>query len=100
METEDRGSDPENHRSGRRAEGHARRNSTTEKMVEVFGPPAGEPAAKEKPLTAEEIERRVTAFFTYLDSREYVKAFELEEGATGNMCRRWRRCRPTRRELR
>jgi hypothetical protein len=55
----------------------------TEKMVEVFGPPAGEPAAKEKPLTVEEIERRVTAFFTYLDSREYVKAFELEGGCYG-----------------
>jgi hypothetical protein len=55
----------------------------TEKMVEVFGPPAGEPAAKEKPLTQEEIERRVTAFFTYLDSREYVKAFELEGGCYG-----------------
>jgi len=34
----------------------------------------------------EEIERRVTAFFTYLDSREYVKAFELEGGCYGNMC--------------
>jgi hypothetical protein len=51
-----------------------------EKIAEVFGVPAAEPAAKEKPLTAEDVERRVTAFFTYLDSREYVKAYNLEGG--------------------
>jgi hypothetical protein len=51
-----------------------------EKIAEVFGVPVAEPAAKEKPLTAEDVERRVTAFFTYLDSREYVKAYNLEGG--------------------
>ena len=48
-----------------------------EKEAEVFGPQA---PAGEKPLTPEEIERRVMAFFSYLDTREYVKAYELEGG--------------------
>jgi hypothetical protein len=51
-----------------------------EKVAEVFGPPAVEAPAREKPLTAEEIERRVRAFFSYLDSRDYVQAYELEGG--------------------
>lgn len=51
-----------------------------EKVAEVFGPQAAEPAAKEKPLSPQEIERRVSAFFNYLDTREYVKAHELEGG--------------------
>jgi hypothetical protein len=51
-----------------------------EKVAEVFGPPAAEPPAREKPLTAEETERRVTAFFSYLDSRDYVKAYNLQGG--------------------
>jgi len=51
-----------------------------EKVAEVFGPPAAEPPAREKLLTADEIERRVKAFFTYLDSRDYVKAYDLPGG--------------------
>jgi hypothetical protein len=51
-----------------------------EKVAEVFGPPAVEAPAGEKMLTSEEIERRVMAFFSYLDTREYVKAYELEGG--------------------
>jgi len=51
-----------------------------EKVAEVFGPPAAEPPMREKLPTAEEIERRVMAFFTYLDSRDYVKAYELPGG--------------------
>jgi len=51
-----------------------------EKVAEVFGPPAVEAPAQEKPLTAEEIERRVKAFFSYLDSRDYVQAHALEGG--------------------
>jgi hypothetical protein len=52
-----------------------------EKVAEVFGPPAAEPPTREKPMTAEEIERRVRAFFAYLDSRGYVKAYELPGSA-------------------
>jgi hypothetical protein len=52
-----------------------------EKMAEVFGPPAIPAPAAERPLTPEEIERRVMAFFSYLDTREYVKAYELEGGS-------------------
>jgi hypothetical protein len=51
-----------------------------EKVAEVFGPPAAEPPAREKPLAPEEIERRVKAFFAYLDSRDYVKAYDLPGG--------------------
>jgi hypothetical protein len=51
-----------------------------EKVAEVFGPPAVEAPAGEKSLTPEEIERRVMAFFSYLDTREYVKAYEFEGG--------------------
>jgi hypothetical protein len=52
-----------------------------EKVAEVFGKPAAEPPAQEKPMTAQEVERRVTAFFAYLDSRDYVKAYDLQGGA-------------------
>ncbi len=52
-----------------------------EKVAEVFGPPAAEPPAREKPMAAEEIERRVKAFFAYLDGRDYVKAYDLPGGA-------------------
>jgi hypothetical protein len=51
-----------------------------EKEAEVFGPPAAEAPAREKPLTSEEVERRVKAFFSYLDSRDYVQAHQLEGG--------------------
>jgi hypothetical protein len=51
-----------------------------EKVTEVFGLPAVEPPAREKLPSNEEIERRVKAFFTYLDSREYVKAYGLQGG--------------------
>jgi flagellar basal body-associated protein FliL len=51
-----------------------------EKVAEVFGAPAAEPPAREKPLPAEEIERRVKAFFAYLDSRDYVQAYALPGG--------------------
>jgi hypothetical protein len=51
-----------------------------EKVAEGFGPPAAEAPMREKLPTAEEIERRVMAFFTYLDSRDYVKAYELPGG--------------------
>lgn len=51
-----------------------------EKVAEVFGTAPDETAAEDKPLTTEEIERRVLAFFNHLDSRPYVKAYELEGG--------------------
>ena len=51
-----------------------------EKVAEVFGPPAAEPPAREKLLATEEIERRVKAFFAYLDSRDYVKTYDLPGG--------------------
>jgi len=50
------------------------------KEAEVFGSPAAEAPAREKPLTSEEVERRVKAFFSYLDSRDYVQAHQLEGG--------------------
>jgi len=53
---------------------------TQEKEAEVFGPPAAEAPAREKPLASEEVERRVKAFFSYLDSRDYVQAHQLEGG--------------------
>jgi len=51
-----------------------------EKEAEVFGPPAAEAPAREKPLTSEEVERRVKAFFSYLDGRDYLQAYSLEGG--------------------
>jgi cell division protein FtsB len=51
-----------------------------EKAEEIFGRPAVEDAAKAKPAEGEEIERRVMAFFTYLDGRDYVKAYQLDGG--------------------
>ncbi len=50
------------------------------RAVEVLGPIASDATGTRKPPRVEEIERQVLAFFTYLDSREYVKAFQLEGG--------------------
>jgi len=51
-----------------------------EKVAEVFGETPDEAAAKDKAPASEEIERRVMAFFSHLDSQPYVKAYELEGG--------------------
>jgi len=47
-----------------------------EKLIEAFG--KGSPP-KEEP-TLQEIELQVLAFFSYLDSQAYIKAYELEDG--------------------
>jgi hypothetical protein len=51
------------------------------RAAEILGPNAAAETGKEAPSRVEEIERQVVAFFTYLDNREYVKAFQLEGGA-------------------
>lgn len=51
------------------------------RAVEILGPIAADAIGREPPSRVEEIERQVLAFFTYLDNREYVKAFQLEGGA-------------------
>ncbi len=51
------------------------------RAAEILGPIAADETGKEAPSRVEEIERQVVAFFTYLDNREYVKAFQLEGGA-------------------
>jgi len=51
-----------------------------EKVAEVFGLPAAGPPEREKLPSNAEIERRVKAFFTYLDSRDYVQAYALPGG--------------------
>ncbi|MCU0559594.1 MAG: hypothetical protein MUD16_05305 [Desulfobacterales bacterium] len=50
------------------------------KAVDILGPiPVDTP--EKQPPRVEEIERQITAFFAYLDSRDYVKALQLDGGA-------------------
>jgi len=51
-----------------------------DKLIEVFGNVPKEIAGEEKQISYEEITRRITAFFAYLDSQEYVIAYKLEGG--------------------
>ncbi len=66
----------------------AARESTPgeERVREVFGESPA-PAAAGRPLSAEEIEARVLAFFRYLDGRDYVQAYRLEGGTYGEYLR-------------
>jgi len=50
-----------------------------QKLEEVFG---SESAAtgEEEPLSLEEIEQQIKAFFSYLDEQDYVRAYELKGG--------------------
>ena len=49
-----------------------------EKATEVYGP--DQAIAREAPPGSEEVDRRVKAFFSYLDSRSYIRAYKLEGG--------------------
>ncbi len=48
-----------------------------EKLLEAFGE---EPPEKNR-TNHDDIERRMSAFFSYLDSQEYVKSYKLEKGS-------------------
>ncbi len=52
-----------------------------ERLAEAFGEIATDVLQKDKQISEEEITRRITAFFSYLDSQEYVSAYQLEGGA-------------------
>ena len=49
------------------------------KLKEVFGSEAGG-VKEEEPLSFEEIEQQVIAFFTYLDEQDYVQAYQFKGG--------------------
>jgi hypothetical protein len=49
------------------------------KLKEVFGSEAGG-VKEEEPLSFEEIEQQVIAFFTYLDEQDYVQAYHFKGG--------------------
>jgi len=53
---------------------------SSEKLIKAFGEDSSESIKKDTPLSLEEVERRVMSFFSYLDSQEYVKSYELEKG--------------------
>lgn len=50
-----------------------------QKLKEVFGIQTGARTA-EGPLSFEELEQQIKAFFTYLDEQDYVQAYELKGG--------------------
>jgi hypothetical protein len=50
-----------------------------EKAAEVYGR-SDAPAGREPAMSPDEVERKVKAFFSYLDSRDYIKAYHLEGG--------------------
>lgn len=51
-----------------------------ERLSEAFGGTPAESAPKDPGKEAEELERQLMAFFLYLDSKEYVAAYEFEGG--------------------
>lgn len=51
-----------------------------EKLAEVFGEEILEVPSETEENSLEEIERQIAAFFAYLDSKEYVQAYELKGG--------------------
>lgn len=51
-----------------------------EKLLEVFGEGAEVVSPEQKEISCEELKQSVTAFFSYLDKRKYIKPYELEEG--------------------
>ena len=51
-----------------------------EKLAEVFGEETLDVPPESQENSLEEIERQVAAFFAYLDSKEYVQAYELNGG--------------------
>ena len=51
-----------------------------EKLVEVFGEESTVLSPEEKVIDCAELERQVTAFFAYLDDKEYIKSCGLEGG--------------------
>ncbi len=57
----------------------AREEPSEEKAAEVYGP-GGAPSGREPAPNPEEVERKVKAFFAYLDSRDYIKDYQLEGG--------------------
>ncbi len=54
--------------------------SSEAKEAEVFGAPVADSPLREKPLSPEDTEGRVKAFFSYLDRRDYVQAYAFEGG--------------------
>jgi len=51
-----------------------------EKLVEVFGEETEVISPEKKEISCEELERQIMAFFTYLDKKEYIKSYKLDEG--------------------
>ena len=51
-----------------------------EKLVEVFGEETEVISPEKKEVSCEELERQIMAFFTYLDKKEYIKSYKLDEG--------------------
>jgi hypothetical protein len=49
-----------------------------EKLLEVFGEVLKEDTAEEKEIGFEDINRQIMSFFSYLDGREYIAAYNLE----------------------
>jgi hypothetical protein len=50
------------------------------RAVEIWGPIPAETPGRDQPPKIADLERQIMAFFTYLDNRGYVKAFQLEGG--------------------
>ncbi|MGW8303857.1 MAG: hypothetical protein ACWGNO_17395 [Desulfobacterales bacterium] len=50
------------------------------KLKEVFGSDAAVVKEEEEPLSFEEIEQQIKAFFTYLDEQDYVQAYQFKGG--------------------
>ena len=50
------------------------------KLKEVFGSEAAVAKEEEEPLSFDEIEEQIKAFFTYLDEQDYVQAYQFKGG--------------------
>ena len=50
------------------------------KLIEAFGEDPTDAPFDKQQAEDEEIERRMMAFFSYLDSQEYIQSYKLEKG--------------------
>ena len=58
----------------------AREEPSQEKAEEVYGRAEAPPGGREAAAAPEEVERKVKAFFSYLDGRDYIREHHLEGG--------------------
>ena len=51
-----------------------------EKLIEVFGRESPVVYPEDKDLSCEQMRHQITSFFSYLDKKDYIRSYELDQG--------------------